>query len=164
MKKTPGPADYNNTSSSFRKHGGLFGHTKRYGMESIELSKVPGPGAYNILGRNKSCGVKFGTSRRIRESDGISLPGPGSYEVQDKTGGSKFTIPGRPSSSSTANGPGPGAYAPSVKKSNKGCRFPTARLGIEESQLKSFPGPGQYDPKVLCSNTYKCSPSWKYYI
>lgn len=168
---SPGPGSYGgDTHNTFaRSAAASFGTG---GQVAAVEKKGPGPGSYNVQGRQRSGGWSL-APRRARVAPSELKPGPGAYG-----GGREFTTEGPKYSMATprqrpvpwfnCEPPGPGAYAgedpraawTSTRKKAPGFGFGTS---VREPRSHSTPGPGQYStpaspPHMLSGPAFGISP------
>lgn len=144
-----------------------FGSEKR--LKASKLSLSPGAGTYNIPSQLND-GPKYGIGLKLKDQGSAShlrLPGPGSYETQDKdniqmNSGPKYGLgtSKRPTqvNKSVSNLPAPGSYDISLvdKQANPRFGFGTSKRepsGKGRGNLQ--PGPGTYSLRNLLGNEGK---------
>jgi hypothetical protein len=88
----------------------VFGSAKRDDRRGDE---VPGPGGYNVGGKNEAPYIGFGTSARDTGDYAMrDTPGPGAYKAK-QSGGKGITMTPRRTDLTSRAGkdtPGPGTY------------------------------------------------------
>ena len=148
---TPGPGQY---------APGISGHRDPTWKIGTEIrgkgikNDNPGPGTYvpdrntNFV-RPKTPSWKIGTGLRpdLNPVD-KSVPGPGNYDPQYKSGNPKYTMRMRPYSAKSEVTPGPGNYN---VRTDKNLVVPSYKFGTERKDglnlatSKYVPGPGNYE-------------------
>jgi hypothetical protein len=156
----PGPGQYQTQENTTRveryraQSGYRFDKTVREGM--YKDKPVPGPGTYTAnpeyILESKGRGYSLGKASGKRPVDGVSVPGPGTYDPTEKgaSGNIKFGKRERinPEIKKTAI-PGPGQYE-ADQVFNKLVAQPGVKFGKSSTITKEnqLPGPGNYDPQV----------------
>lgn len=156
---TPGPGNYNPSSSNLEKSPNFkIGTSSR---NSLLSSTTPGPGTYEAKSTiiNKPA-PKIGSSKRPPLTETLETPGPGAYQVEPKVvAGPKFTMLGRKDQNANSSNPGPGHYDQSLNEYAVKDRAPAYKIGsgsrTERPNSDNLPGPGAYD-----SNAKTIGPSW----
>ena len=148
---TPGPGQYAPGISGHRDPTWKIGTEIRgKGLKNDN----PGPGTYvpdrntNFV-RPKTPSWKIGTGLRpdLNPVD-KSVPGPGNYDPQYKSGNPKYTMRMRPYSAKSEVTPGPGNYN---VRTDKNLIVPSYKFGTERKDglnlatSKYVPGPGNYE-------------------
>ena len=122
--KTPGPGSHNTTNwdtASRQGAGSTFGpkdHVVKSdrGKDLIINAKNPGPGSYNVGGRNSLNAPSYSMSGAKYDKDLSYAPGPGAYVPNfSNKGDDRASLIGNGARSAISvgkKGPGPGAYNP----------------------------------------------------
>ncbi len=94
----PGAGAYDPSPQKVMKEMPSFSIKKRLGSSLATVSKVPGPGNYEVHLKNKKDAPKFGfgSSTRDQGKKKSESPGPGAYKVNSAIGDvPAYAMPGR---------------------------------------------------------------------
>ncbi|OMJ81406.1 hypothetical protein SteCoe_18142 [Stentor coeruleus] len=146
QNSNPGPGSYNPSDSINKTPGWSLGKSSR-GSLSSNTKEIPGPGAYSpqvTIGKSASV---FGSSARKPINNIFETPGPGEYNIVNKTNAPAFTMRPKTASNKKNLNPGPGEYNPSLSCSELKWTIGKEQKGLNFSIEKGVfvPGPGHYD-------------------